>query len=50
MKTYIYAAGYRLYTIQANTKKEAIEKAKAMPRHLLHSVNVSSFRVVKEVK
>ncbi len=48
MKTYRYTAGYRTYTVQSNTKKEAIEKAKAMPRHLLHSVNVSSFRVVKE--
>lgn len=43
MKKYTYTAGYRTFVIEADNKKQAIEKARK--RHFPHSVNVSSFMV-----
>lgn len=49
MKKYIYSVNNGittgLFTVEANNKKEAIEKAKKF--HCFGGVNVSSFRVKK---
>ena len=49
MKKYTFTCNSGLYrgtkTIEANTKKEAIEKAKK--QYPFHGVNVSSFKLAK---